>query len=78
MGCAPTSRKPNYTPAGQNGFDRNPSALTSHLAKDLSSGKMSKSNYEKLLRLDIAINDDNIRPLEVNKMDYANKEHLSS
>ena len=39
---------------------------------------MSKSNYEKLLRLDIAINDDNIRPLEVNKMDYANKEHLSS
>lgn len=73
MGCAPTARKPNYTPAGQTGFDRNPSALTSNLAKDLSSGKMSKSNYEKLLRLDIAINEDQVKPLDINTMDYANK-----
>ena len=45
MGCAPTARNANTTPAGRDGFDRHPSAMTSNLAKDLSSGKMTKANY---------------------------------
>lgn len=73
MGCAPTARTPNTTPVGRDGLDRNPSAMTSTLAKDLSSGKMTKANYEKLLKLDIVINEDNLRPIEIHQMDYANK-----
>lgn len=77
MGCAPTARTRNLTPAGKNELEANASTITSKLIQDLSSGKMSKANYDKMLKMDIKVHDDFGKPLQVQSMDYRNKEHLA-
>lgn len=57
MGCAPTARKRSIAPVGKDDeANATTSALTSKIIKDISSGKMSKATYDKMLKMDIKIN----------------------
>ena len=53
MGCAPTARSRSLHPAGNNPEGGGGSAMVSGLYKDIADGKLSRQNYDKLLRMDI-------------------------
>lgn len=77
MGCAPTARHPNHTPARSEGHTPTASVLTNKLVKDLSTGKMTDATYDKLLKLDIQVNPDDDNDIQIKAMDFANHEHLN-